>query len=138
MNKYLLYLLYYISFIIDSVETSITMKIYKNKKEALFAHVYKSKLTKLPISIFKNIDNFNINRLQKSAVKAYPLNNRPRGNKDINSIKYYQKQIQLKKDIMPIWIIKINKKYILLDGAHRIVSSYIENKRFINAYIIKK
>jgi ParB-like chromosome segregation protein Spo0J len=30
-----------------------------------------------------------------------------------------------------------NKKYILLDGAHRIVASYIEGKKYINVYIIK-
>ena len=29
-----------------------------------------------------------------------------------------------------------DKKYILLDGAHRIVASYIENKNNIPAYII--
>jgi hypothetical protein len=30
-----------------------------------------------------------------------------------------------------------NNKYILLDGAHRIVASYIENIKHINAYIIQ-
>lgn len=32
--------------------------------------------------------------------------------------------------------IQKNKKYILLDGAHRIVASYIENKKYIYAYVI--
>jgi len=29
-----------------------------------------------------------------------------------------------------------NNKYLLLDGAHRVVASYIEDKHYINAYII--
>ncbi len=75
-------------------------------------------------------------RLQKSAVKAYPINDRPRGNKDISSVKYYQKQILQEKEITPIWMVYKNNKYILLDGAHRIVASYIENKKYIYAYVI--
>jgi len=127
----------FIFIIRDSVETSISMKIFKNKEDASFAHIYNSKLVKLPLTIFNNsnVDNFDSDRLQKSAVKAYPLNNRPRGNKDISSVKYYQKQIQQKKEITPIWMIQKNKKYILLDGAHRIVASYIEDIP-IYAYII--
>jgi hypothetical protein len=126
----------YISVMIDSVETSVTMKIFKNKKDASFAHIFKSELLKMPLSIFKDVDNFNPDRLQKSAIKAYPLNDRPRGNSDISSVKYYQKQIQQKKEITPIWMIQKNNKYILLDGAHRIVASYIEGIQEIYAYII--
>ena len=127
----------YISTIRDSIATSLNMKLFNNKEEALFSHIYKSKLDKMPLNAFKNynVDNFDSDRLQKSAVKAYPLSNRPRGNEDISSVKYYQKQIQQKKEIMPIWMIKKNKKYILLDGAHRIVASYIEDKP-VYAYII--
>lgn len=62
-----------------------------------FAHIYKSKLVKIPLSTFKNIVNFNPDRLQKSAVKAYLLHDRPCGKKDICSVKFYQKRIQLKK-----------------------------------------
>ena len=105
----------YISILQDSIDTSIFIKIFKNREDASIAHIFKSKLDKIQLSIFKdinNIDNFDIIRLQKSAVKAYPINNRPRGNSDISSVKYYQKQIQLKKDITPIWMIQKNKKYI--------------------------
>ena len=104
------------------------------------AHIFKSKLDKIPLSIFKDVnkvDNFDPNRLQVSAVKAYPLpNGRPRGDKDISSVKFYQKQIQKKNEITPIWLIQQNNKYILLDGAHRIVANYIEDVKYINAYII--
>lgn len=125
------------SSIVDSINTSISMKIFKNREEAAFSHIFNSKIVKIPLNTFKNhnVDNFNSDRLQKSALKAYPLNNRPRGNKDISSVKYYQKEIQKKKEINPIWMIQKNKKYILLDGAHRIVASYIEDTP-IYAYII--
>lgn len=126
----------YVSIIKASVRTSIDLKIFKTKKDSSLAHIFKSKLLKINLSIFKNINNFNPDRLQKSAVKAYPLKNRPRGNEDISSVKYYQKQIQQKKDIIPIWLIYKNNEYTLLDGAHRIVASYIENKKYINAYVI--
>ena len=126
----------YISIINASIGTSLLLKIFNNKEESAYAHIFNSKLVKIPLSTFKDVENFNPDRLQKSAVKAYPLNNRPRGNDDISSVKYYQKQIQQKKEIIPIWMVKKNKKYILLDGAHRIVSSYIENKRYINSYVI--
>ena len=125
------------SSIVDSINTSISMKIFKNKEEAAYsqAHIYESKLIKIPLKTFNSVDNFNPNRLQKSAVKAYPLNDRHRGNKDISSVKYYQKQIQQKKEITPVWMIQKNKKYILLDGAHRIIASYIEDVP-VYAYII--
>jgi len=126
----------YIAVLQDSIDTSISMKIFKSREESSVAHIFKSKLVKLPIALFKNqnVENFESIRLQNSAIKAYPLNNRPRGNHDINSVKFYQKQIQSNKEIQPIWLIK-KDKYILLDGAHRIVASYIENKS-INAYVI--
>lgn len=130
------YIMDYIYIIKDSVETSVSMKLFKNIDESLFAHIFKSKLKKIPIYRFKNVNNFIPNRLQKSETKAYPLNDRPRGSKDISSVKYYQKRIQQQKDIVPIWILKQKNKYILLDGAHRIVAHYIEDKKYINAYII--
>jgi hypothetical protein len=125
----------YISTIKSSVKTSVDIKIFTNYKDASYSHVFNSKLVKIPLKTFNNVDNFNPNRLQKSAVKAYPLNDRPRGNDDISSVKYHQKQIQQQKGIAPIWMILKNNKYILLDGAHRIVASYIENIP-VYAYII--
>ena len=37
---------------------------------------------------------------------------------------------------MPIWIVYKKKQYTLLDGAHRIVANYIENKKNILKNII--
>jgi len=127
----------YISELQDSIDTSINMKLFKTRKDSSLAHIFKSELVKFPLSNFKDVDNFDTIRLQKSEVKAYPLNDRPRGDHDISSVKFYQKQIQQKKkDILPIWMINRNKRYTLLDGAHRIVASYIEDNQYINAYVI--
>ena len=132
----ILYNMDYIKVLRDSIETSVSMELFKTKEEATIKHIFNSKLVSLPLSKCKNLNNFNPERLQISAVKAYPLDNRPRGDKDISSVKYYQKLIKNKLNIQPIWIIKINNNYILLDGAHRIVASYIENKKYIPAYLI--
>ena len=126
----------YINFLQDSIDTSVDMKIFKNREDASIAHIYKSKLVKLPLSLFTDVYNFNPDRLKKTAVKAYPINDRPRCNSDITCVKYYVKQIKQKKEISPIWLIQVNNKYTLLDGAHRIVASYILGEKNINAYVI--
>jgi hypothetical protein len=121
----------------DSVETSVDLKIFKNIEQASSAHIFKSELIKLPLSIFKNVKNFDPQRLQESALKAYPITNRPRGGDDIKSVKFYQTQLKQKINIHPIWMIHKDETYILMDGAHRIVASFIENKKHIYAYVIK-
>jgi hypothetical protein len=122
----------------DSVSTSVNIRLFENKQDALLAHVLKSKLVEIPLSMFANngVENFNSDRLKDSAVKAYPLDDRPRGDVDISSVEYHQSQIKQQSDIDPIWLVYKNKKYILLDGAHRIVASYIEGVKFIRACII--
>ena len=123
----------------DSVSTSVSMKLFENKQDAHLAHILKSKLVEIPLSIFANngVENFNSVRLKESAVKAYPLDDRPRGNADISSVEYHQNQIkQQNGTINPIWLLYKNNKYVLLDGAHRIIASYIEGVEFICAYII--
>lgn len=123
----------------DSVSTSIAIKLFKNKQDAHLAHILKSKLVEIPLSIFANngMENFNSVRLKESAVKAYPLDDRPRGNADISSVEYHQNQIkQQNGTINPIWLLYKNNKYVLLDGAHRIIASYIEGVEFIRACII--
>jgi hypothetical protein len=83
------------------------------------------------------IENFNSDRLKESAAKAYPPDDRPRGNFDISSVEYHQNQVNQQNGIInPIWLLYKNKKYVLLDGAHRIIASYIEDIKFINAYVI--
>lgn len=122
--------------LIDSIETSMTLNLFKNLQESMYAHIFKSEFVRVPISMFNNVQNFNPNRLQKKLTDAYPTSDRPRGTKDLNSVKHYQKQIKNDGLIPPIYIAKISGKYILLDGAHRIVAHYIENKKYIFANII--
>jgi len=132
----------------DSIETAITLKLFKSRDEAISKHIFNSKLVSFPLSKCKSsLNNFNPERLQSSATKAYPLSEeggRPRGESDIKSVKHYQKLIRDKSDIPPIWIMKKNakkngkekNKFILLDGAHRIVASYIEKQKYIPAFLI--
>jgi hypothetical protein len=127
----------YMAVLRDAIATSVSMQMFLDKNNAALTHVFNAKLTKFLMSHCKNkLENFNPDRLQPTAVKAYPLSDRPRGEKDISSVKFYQKQLKEQKDIPAIWIIKDKSKYILLDGAHRIVASYIENKKYIDAYIV--
>ena len=126
-----------IQILIDSISTSVNMKLFTSIEKASHAHIFNSKLEKFLISkCNEELLNFNPQRLQSTAVKAYPLDNRPRGDIDIKSVKFYQKQLQNKKEIDAIWILRKNDNYILLDGVHRIVASYIEKKKYILAYII--
>ena len=126
----------YISILHDSIKTSVSMKLFKNINESSLAHIFNSKLVKINLLLCKNIVNFDSNRLQNTAEKAYPIDNRPRGDADINSVFFHQKQIQNGEGLEPIWIIVRDNNYILLDGAHRIVASYIEKKQVLYSYII--
>ena len=60
----------YIKVLRDSIETSVSIKIFKNKEEATMKHVFNSDLTLFPLSKCKNLNNFNPERLQKMAIKA--------------------------------------------------------------------
>lgn len=126
----------------DSVSTSVSIKLFENKQDAHLAHILKSKLVEIPLSIFANngVENFNSVRLKESAVKAYPLDDRPRGDADTSSVEYHQNQIKQSNGIFinynPIWLLYKNNKHVLLDGAHRIIASYIEGVRFIRAHVI--
>lgn len=121
----------------DAIATSVNLEMFLSKNTAALAHIYNAKLIKFPISLCKSkLDNFDPSRLQSSASKAYPKSNRPRGEKDISSVNYYIKQMEENQPIPAIWVIKNKKTYTLLDGAHRIVASYICNKKNISTYLV--
>ena len=122
----------------DSIKTSISIGLFKNYEKAFEYHVTKSKKNKLKIMKFKKgeVENFNPERLSgNKIIDAFPPTNRPRGQADIDSVKYHMKQIKLKKE-QHIWIVKKKNKIILLDGAHRIVAYHLLGKEKIPAYII--
>ncbi len=121
----------------DSVETMVSIGFAKNVESAALKHIYHSKLTKIPMTLFHGkIENFNPKRLQPTPIKAFPIKDRPRGKRDIMSVKYHQKRIQQKKDMMPIIIVQQKSTLTLLDGAHRIVAHHIHGSKFIDAYLI--
>ena len=122
----------------DSVSTSVAMKLFETKQAARLAHILKTNLLEISLSVFENngVENFNSDRLKETVTRAYPENNRPRGIFDISSVEYHQARIKQQVGINPIWLLYKNKKYVLLDGAHRIVASYIECAEHIHAYVI--
>ena len=119
---------------VDSVETSLHLKLFSDKKEASYHHIFKSDYVLLPMNKSKDLDNFNSEvRLSDD---PYPVDNRPRGKDDLDSVKYHRKLIRKNGYTEPIWIGKKGNRHILLDGAHRLVATHLENKRSIPAYIV--
>ena len=118
-----------------SIYTSVTMmKLFSSEKESAHAHIFKSSFGKVSISQCRDMDNFNPARLSND---PYPTSDRPRGQSDLDSVTYNRNYIRKNGHAIPIWIAIKKGRYILLDGAHRIVSTYLEKKRSIPAYIIK-
>lgn len=117
----------------DSVETSVSIKLFSSLKMASYQHIFNSKLDIFPISNCKDLHNFNPIRLSK---EPYPKEDRPRGQKDLDSVLHHRRIIRKQGHTDPIWIVLKNGEYTLLDGAHRIVATYLENKRGIPSYII--
>ena len=121
----------------DSVATSVSMNLFETRERASMAHIFNSKFLEIPLSTFTDVDNFNPDRLQPSADRAYPVHDRPRSDDDIRSVDYYQSQIRQCGQVTPIWLLlQKNGKYLLLDGAHRIVASYILDQPYIPAFAI--
>ena len=121
----------------DSVATSVSMNLFENRERASMAHIFNSKFLEIPLSTFTDVDNFNPDRLQSSAERAYPVDDRPRSDDDIRSVDYYQSRIRDGGQVTPIWLLlQKNGKYRLLDGAHRIVASYILDQPYMPAFVI--
>jgi hypothetical protein len=117
----------------DSVETSVKIKLFSSLKVASYNHIFESKLSNFSISHCKDLENFKSTRLTPD---PYPENDRPRGQDDLTSLTHHRKNIRKHGNVEPIWIAYKNGKYTLLDGAHRIIATYLENKRIIPSYII--
>lgn len=117
----------------DSIETSITLGIFKSYKIAVSYHILNGVLQLFPITKCYELFNFNNCRL---STNPYPINNRPRGDNDIKSVLYHRQNIRQTGYTEPIWIIFTKNRFILLDGVHRIVATYLENKQNIKAFVI--
>jgi hypothetical protein len=118
----------------DSVETSVSIKLFASLKISSYYHIFNSKLLQFPLIQCKELNNFNPARLSKD---PYPEEDRPRGKKDLDSVIHHRRIIRKQGHTEPIWIAFKKGEYILLDGAHRIVAAYLENKRTIPTYLIE-
>jgi hypothetical protein len=117
----------------DSIQSSVKLGVFTSAKTSAYAHVFDSKLVRFPLSQSKDLRNFNPARLSKD---PYPSEDRPRGQDDLKSVLHHRRKIENHGETDPIWIAMQGDNYILLDGAHRIVAAYLENKRLIPAYVI--
>jgi ParB-like nuclease domain len=118
----------------DSVETSVSIHLFSSLKISSYYHIFKSKLIRFPLSKCRELQNFNPDRLSKD---PYPKEDRPRGQRDLDSVLHHRRMIRQHGHTEPIWLALKKGEYTLLDGAHRIVSTYLENKRTIQAYIVE-
>jgi len=119
----------------DAIETSVQLRLFPSIKRATDALVFGNKFKKLSISQCKHMDNFNPARLSDN---PYPKNDRPRGSRDIESVRYHRNRLRTVGETSPIWVYydKVKRQYTLLDGAHRIVATYLEGKRTIPAFVV--
>lgn len=129
--------------LMDSINTSVVIGLFQSKEFASYYHVFFSTPCAMRITAFKSgrIRNFNPKRLcSKTPEEAYPVSMRPRGARDIESVKYFRKQIQQYKQIPRIWVLKDirSQQYFLLDGAHRVVACHLEGMKEIDCFLIFK
>lgn len=115
----------------DSVETSVALKIFPSKESASRAHIFNTTFTVLDKSLWNTLENFNPDRLSTT-----PYKNKPRGENNMKSVNYHKKQIQKYGYTSPIWVAKKGDIYTLLDGAHRLVATYLADKSKIPAFIV--
>jgi hypothetical protein len=113
------------------------MGFFTTKEKSAMAHLFRSTLSAIPIAEFSHMDNFDPIRLQQSATKAYPPDNRPRGADDLLGVARHRRYIRKYGNVAPVWILYKGGRYTLLDGAHRIVAAFIENRPTIAAYVVR-
>jgi len=121
----------YMNTLKDSVETSVALKIFPSKESASRAHIFNTTFTVLDKSLWNTLENFNPDRLSTT-----PYKNKPRGENNMKSVNYHKKQIQKYGYTSPIWVAKKGDIYTLLDGAHRLVATYLAGKSKIPAFIV--
>ena len=85
----------------DSVETSVSIKLFSSLNISSYYHIFKSKLLRFPLSKCRELHNFNSARLSKD---PYPKEDRPRGQKDLESVLHHRRIIRQHGHTEPIWI----------------------------------
>ena len=117
----------------DSIETSVTLKLFSSEKVAAHHHIFNTKYKMLSMAECRSFEHIDLIRFSSD---PYPADNRPRGQKDLDSLKYHRRIIRKYGHTEPIWIAKKGARHIILDGVHRIDATNLENKRQIPAFIL--
>jgi hypothetical protein len=82
------------------------------------------------------IKNFQSDRLKgKTLEKAYPEDNRPKGDYNIKSVEYHRDLISKKLNPL-IWVAHKNNNYYLIHGSHKIIAAHLEKFKKIDAYVV--
>jgi hypothetical protein len=118
----------------DSVRTSVRIKVFPTIKKSLHAHVFDSELVHFPLTMCRDLTNFNPARLSHD---PYPKEDRPRGQADVDSVLHHIHVLRREGEVDPIYVAEKDGNFILLDGAHRIIATYLEKKRTVPAYLVK-
>jgi len=121
----------YMNTLKDSVMTSVALEIFPSEETASRAHIFDTTFTVLDKSLWNNLQNFNPDRLSNT-----PYKNKPRGENNMKSVNYHKKQIETYGYTSPIWVAKQGETLTLLDGAHRLVATYLAGKTDIPAFIV--
>ena len=124
--------------IVSSILASMSLKLFKDIKTSCIYHLFYSKIVNF--NIFNEYEkcincNKNIHNNIQQPENAYPIDKRPRGDKDIESVNYQQSQIK-NNNLPPIWILNKNNNMYILDGFHRISACFIQKHYDIKAYMI--
>jgi hypothetical protein len=123
----------YMNTLKDSVETSVNIGIFPSKESASYAHIFNTTFTVLDKSLWNDLKNFNPDRLSNA-----PYKNKPRGENNMKSVNFHKKQIEKYGQTSPIWVAKDGETLTLLDGAHRLVATYLAGKSEIPAFIVEQ
>jgi hypothetical protein len=123
----------FIQSIRDSVETSVSLKLFPSENVAARHHIFNTTYKMLSMTDCRSLENIDPIRFSSD---PYPVDNRPRGQKDLDSLKYHRRMIRKHGHTEPIWIAKKGTRHIILDGVHRMAATNLENKRQIPAFIL--
>lgn len=108
--------------------------LFKNIESACQAFILNNRFTYFSLSKVHLLENLGEQRL---STEPFPPHDRPRGARDMSSVRHFREIIR-RGEVMPaIWVIKKGRRYVLVDGVHRIVAALQEEFLEIPAYIVK-
>jgi hypothetical protein len=127
----------FVNLVKSSVDKSVELKLFKNKEDASYAHLFSYKLEQIPLTKFKKneIVHFKSERLKRTAEGAYPEDDRPKGDYNLEAVQYHRDLIGKKLNPL-IWMAYKNNKYYLIHGSHKIVAAHLEKFKKIDAYVV--